>query len=233
MGIIYCLTSPSGKKYIGQTTRSFEKRLHEHSKVSKGCIALNNAIAKYGFDTFEKEVLLTANDALLDYYEKRMIDAYDSIYPNGYNIRTGGSYKSHHCEESRKRMSQSKIGDKNPNFGKTFTAERCDAISKAKAGEKHHFFGKTLSFEHKLNLSVSHKKDVALPIYLVKIKARPERYCSDGYAVVNHPTLCNKYFTSKKLSDSDKFSLATKYLESGNMDAVQRLNGDGSSIEKA
>ena len=29
MGVIYCLTSPSGKKYIGQTTRDFDKRFKD------------------------------------------------------------------------------------------------------------------------------------------------------------------------------------------------------------
>ena len=35
MGYIYILTSPSGKSYIGQTTRSIHKRLEEH-ETGKG-----------------------------------------------------------------------------------------------------------------------------------------------------------------------------------------------------
>jgi hypothetical protein len=51
-------------------------------------------------------------------------------------------------------------------------------------------------------------------------------YQSSEYAIVNHPTLKNKYFTSKTLHDSDKYNMAMEYLSSKN--AVQRLNGDGS-----
>ncbi len=44
MGFIYCITSPSGKKYIGQTTRDCTKRFKEHCKIPKSCIILENAI---------------------------------------------------------------------------------------------------------------------------------------------------------------------------------------------
>jgi group I intron endonuclease len=229
MGVIYCLTSPCGKQYIGQTRRLFTKRLREHAKMQKGCVALNAAIKMYGFDAFKADILMEVDDSLLNDNEQQLIAAYNTLCPNGYNIRAGGSSNAQHCEESRERMRQSKVGSKNPNFGKPRSKEHCAAISFAKAGEKHHFHGKTLTLEHKLALSASHK-DNDLPMYLVKVKARPEHYTSEGYAVVNHPVLPNKYFTSKKLSDSEKFALATSYLESAisNMDAVQRLNGDGS-----
>jgi group I intron endonuclease len=227
MGVIYCLTSPSGKKYIGQTLRKLEKRMNEHKKMITGCVALNNAIQKYGFDKFQIETLLEINDELLNLYESKFIDTYQTIYPNGYNIRSGGSLNSKHCSESRERMRQSKLGGKNPNFGKPRSENTKSAISNAKTGEKHHFYGQSLSLEHKLNLSKSHKKD-SLPMYIVKIKGRPDHYTTDGYAVINHPNLNTKYFTSKKLTDIEKYNLALDYLQSGNMDAVQRLNGDGS-----
>jgi group I intron endonuclease len=228
MGFIYCLHSPSGKCYIGQTRRSVEKRVKEHEKSYSGCIALNSAITKYGFNSFKVETLMEVNDELLDVYEKKFIEAFDSFYPNGYNIRSGGSLNSQHTAESRERMRVCKRGDKNPNFGKPRNEATKAAISVAKSGVKHHFYGKSLSISHRENLSISHKKEVSLPMYLVKIKARPEHYTSGGYAVVNHPHLPTRYFTSKKLSDESKLKLASEYLNSGNMDAVQRLNGDGS-----
>lgn len=226
MGVIYCLTSPSGKMYIGQTKRPIEKRIREHSKMATGCVALNNAIQSYGFQTFRVEILVQVNEKHLDMYESLFIERFDTICPNGYNIRSGGVKKSRHCPESCEKMRQSKLGVKNPNFGKPRSDEAKHAISKAKSGENHHFFGKSFTDEHKLRLSVSHKKDSTLPMYMVKVKARPEHYTSDGYAILNHPTLPTKYFTSKKLTDTEKFALATQYLSS--MDAVQRLNGDGS-----
>jgi group I intron endonuclease len=215
MGVIYCLTSPSGKSYIGQTRRPINKRLREHSKMLTGCVILNESIKKYGFDNFKVEVLIEVNDEYLDIYEKKFIQTYSSLYPNGYNIRTGGCVNSQHCDESREKMRQSKLGEKNPNYGKPRDDATKHAISLAKSGEKHHFFGKELSYEHKLHLSAGHKKD-NLPMYMVSIKGRPEHYTSDGYAIVNHPLLKTKYFTSKRLSNEEKYDLAIKYLEMGN-----------------
>ena len=225
MGIIYCLTSPSGKKYIGQTTRDFEKRFEEHC-TRKECRILYNAIQKYGQYNFKKEILLECNNCFLDKYEIKFINLYDTLYPNGYNIRTGGS-NGLHCEDSKEKMRQSKLGDKNFNFGKPRDKKTKENISNSKKGENHHFFGKELSIEHKLNLSKSHKKEDKIPMYIVKLKARPEVYQSSGYVVINHPYLKTKYFTSKKFTDEEKYNMALEYLNFNNMNAVQRLNGNG------
>lgn len=224
MGIIYCLTSPSGKKYIGQTIRDFDKRFEEHC-VRKECIILYNAIQKYGKDNFKKEILLECKNVFLDKYEIKFINLYDTLYPNGYNIRTGGS-NGLHCDYSKEKMRQSKLGNKNFNFGKSRDEKTKEKISNSKKGEKHHFFGKELSTEHRLNLSKAHKKD-DIPMYIVKLKARPEVYQSSGYVVINHPYLKTKYFTSKKFTDEEKYNMALEYLILNNMNAVQRLNGNG------
>lgn len=229
MGYIYCITSPSGKRYIGQTERHYEKRFREHCALSNCCILLENAIRKYGKDNMKFEVLLMINNECLDDYEIKFIQFYNTLEPAGYNIRTGGD-KAKHSDASKQRMREAKLGDKNHNFGKPRTAETKVAISNAKSGEKHHFYNKELSVEHKLALSKAHKKShVDLPMYIVYVKERPAHYISSGYSVVNHPVLKNKYFTSKNLSDEEKLTKAYEYLHS--MNAVQRLNGDGSSTE--
>jgi group I intron endonuclease len=227
MGIIYCLTSPSGKRYIGQTKRSLNKRISEHAKCSGSCILLENAIKKYGIQSFLIECIFdNLKDELLDEYEVKCVEIFDTLEPAGYNIRVGGGSGSTHSVESKQRMRESKLGSKNHNFGKP-RSESCKlAISNAKSGENHHFFGKEFTYEHKLNLSKSHKND-ELPMYMVFVKERPEQWQAPGYAILNHPQLKTKYFTSKKLSLEDKYKLAFDYLQSCDMDAVQRLNGDG------
>lgn len=213
MGFIYCITSPSGKKYIGQTTRDCTKRFNEHCKIPKSCIILENAIKKYGKDNMIFEILLKTENELLDYYEQLYIETYSTLEPLGYNIRSGGS-NGIHSNESRERMRLSKLGEKNHNFGKPRSDNTKLAISEAKSGEKHHFYGKTLSIEHKIELSKAHKKThTELPMYVVYVKERPQYYQSSGYAVVNHPTLKNKHFTSKKLSDEEKLKLALDYIK--------------------
>lgn len=149
----------------------------------------------------------------MDQLEITYIKELNTLVPNGYNIRTGGS-NGQHCEESRERMRQAKLGQKNHNFGKPRSDETKAKISEARSGEKHHYYGKELSEEHKLNLSKGHKGDNGLPMYLVKIKPRPSHYCAGGYAVANHPTLKNKQFTSGKKTDGEKLQEAYDYLNS-------------------
>ncbi len=211
MGIIYCLTFPNNKKYIGQTIRTLEKRLTEHKKCTD-CIAVYSAIKKYGIENTKIEVLMIVNDKYLDDYEIKCIALYNTLVPNGYNIRTGGS-NGKHCDESRERMRLSKIGSKNPNYGKPRTEDTKKKISNMKKGENHHFYNKQFSENHKIKLSQSHKRyDINLPMYIAYIKERPEYYCSAGYVVI-YPKIKKKYFTSKKYTMEEKLFQATKYLE--------------------
>jgi group I intron endonuclease len=214
MGIIYILTSPSKKQYIGQTVRDLLKRIFEHED-NEECCMIYNAIHKYGLENFTVEVLHeTDNNDELDKFEIMYIKERNTLYPNGYNIRTGGK-NGLHCEASKEKMRQSKLGEKNHNFGKPRTDITKMRISIAKKGEKHHFYGKELSYDHKLNLSKAHKKD-DLPMYVVRVKPRPEHYVCGGYAVINHPTLKTKYFSSKNLTDNEKLAKAMEYLNSNN-----------------
>lgn len=97
--IIYKYTSPSGGVYIGQTSRDIDQRAQ---KDGKGYLIMNketgeflqpaiaNAIIKYGWDNFEKEVLfdnLSSEEA--DQKEKELIEFYKSG-GKCYNIASGG-----------------------------------------------------------------------------------------------------------------------------------------------
>jgi|NOAtaT_7_FD_contig_123_65159_length_1455_multi_5_in_1_out_0_2 hypothetical protein len=111
-GIIYKLSLPSGKEYIGQTTQEFHQRLTKHfSKARRdtksGCIALNAAIRKYGEDSVSSEVLLICNETELDYYERKAIELHNTLSPNGYNLMNGGNSNKTMSEKTRKRMSES------------------------------------------------------------------------------------------------------------------------------
>jgi group I intron endonuclease len=213
MGFIYCITSPSNKRYIGQTIRDPNKRFKEHCRLSGGCILLQNAIKKYEESNMKFEILLQINNELLNEYEDKFIAIYNTLEPTGYNIRQGGS-NSVFSDIAKERMRQSKLGDKNHNFGKPRSDKTKKAISDAKCKEKHHFYGKELSIDHKKKLSESHKKyDKSLPIYIAYIKERPKFYQASGYAVVNHPSLKTQYFTSKKYSLEEKLQQAIKYIQ--------------------
>lgn len=215
MGIIYKITSPSQKIYVGQTTRSLEQRYKEHCKPKENSI-ISNAIMKYGPDNMKIEILCYCEDAELNDKEKEYIKDFNSLEPNGYNIRTGGS-NGKHSDISKQRMRKSKLGSLNPNYGKERSENFKALMKEKKSGSNHHFYGKQLEIQHKLNLSKSHKKD-DLPMYLVRVKARPEIYHYGGYAVCNHPNLPTRHFTSKQFSDQEKLDMALEYLNSFDKD---------------
>jgi len=215
---IYKITCIINKKiYIGQTIQTLNKRFKQHIKEAinneGGCTALNNAIRKYDPKNFTIELLkICCDEESLDKWEKKFIKSFNTISPNGYNIRSGG-VDGKHNDESRERMRQAKLGNKNPNFGKSRSLETRKKISLANSGANHVFYGNVLNDAHKENSARGHRKDgFDLPMYIIKLKARPEKYCDEGYAVMNHPILKTKYFTSKKLSMDEKLSMALEYL---------------------
>lgn len=104
---IYCAVSPSGKRYIGQTTRGIQQRWQEHihdalDPKKDRCKALNNAIRKYGGEAFQVFQLVCCLPWLLDEYEEAMISQHRCIVPHGYNIKLGGSSGRHHEETKAK-----------------------------------------------------------------------------------------------------------------------------------
>lgn len=90
-GYIYKYTSPSGKSYIGQTINSLAIRAGHNGKNYLGCVAFYQAILKYGFENFEVEILAEVPQDKLDELEKRYIEIFNTLIPNGYNIAEGGN----------------------------------------------------------------------------------------------------------------------------------------------
>lgn len=86
-GFIYCYTSPSNKRYIGQTKTTLKERAQKNGKGYKNCKAFDNAIKKYGWENFSVEILQEVPLDVLDETEIQYILFYDTINPEkGYNI---------------------------------------------------------------------------------------------------------------------------------------------------
>jgi len=105
MGLIYKLTSPSGKSYIGMTLRTMEQRMKEHTRHDSKCMYLVHGINKYGFDNFIKEVIWKGEDSQTPEIEREMIIKHDTLSPNGYNLRSGGGCGERISEELRQKFS--------------------------------------------------------------------------------------------------------------------------------
>ena len=95
--IIYKLTNNvNGKSYIGQSIRTLEERLYEHSKPSKGrCYAIHHAFQKYGIGSFSADIVCECDTIEeLNEMEIYYIELYDT-YNSGYNESCGGYGRGH------------------------------------------------------------------------------------------------------------------------------------------
>ena len=111
-GIIYKITSPSGKVYVGQTICPFEKRMQEHRQSKSGCTALKRATQKYK-DQMKYEIIEeNIPKEQLDEREIYWIKELNSLAPNGYNLTSGGTFKTEYSQESKDRIRDGMIKSK-------------------------------------------------------------------------------------------------------------------------
>jgi group I intron endonuclease len=133
MGFLYQLTSPSGKRYVGVTVRSVEKRWRQHMKDSqRGNLAIHAAIRKYSPEAFEVKTLAQVEDSEMFELEKRAIAALGTKAPLGYNLTDGGEGGLPgftHSEETRRRLSEAKLG-------RSLTDEHKEKLRAAKLGTR-------------------------------------------------------------------------------------------------
>ncbi len=159
--IIYKIKNiENGKIYIGETTKTLNKRLSEHRKRIKAGykLPLYDDVRKYGFDSFVVEQIDTAKTQNELYAkEKKWIKHYSSIVPNGYNLTDGGkgTVNYHHTEEDKIKMRKLKLGKydgkNNPFYGKHHSEEQIAKWKKERSGRK-------LTKEWKENISKTRKR---------------------------------------------------------------------------
>jgi group I intron endonuclease len=134
-GLIYKVTNIQNRKvYIGQTTRSLEKRKKEHIKDAineKYVIPFHNALRKYGAYNFKWEILgYCKTIEELNDSEESCINFYQSVNKiYGYNVKFGGN-----------------------NY--TLSQETKDKIGKANKGKSTWTKGRKLSEEHRKNIGL-------------------------------------------------------------------------------
>ena len=106
--------SVNGKHYVGQTICGFKQRMRKHQCAWSDCTALKRAIAKYGWDNFQCEIIMYCNREFLDEYERRFIQIYDSFGKNGYNLTKGGGGMSgfKHSEAAKEKCRKASTGKK-------------------------------------------------------------------------------------------------------------------------
>ena len=144
MGYVYKITNTvNGKAYIGKTI-NLDKRISAHLNcTSRGSRLVKRAIEKYGRESFVYEILHDGIiPGLLGGYEMELIKKHNSKAPHGYNLTDGGegAIGCIPSVESRRKMSEARKGEKNPNYGKSPSKETRKKLSEA-------FIGRNLSKE--------------------------------------------------------------------------------------
>lgn len=132
MSGIYRITCESNKKqYIGSTKNSFEQRKGNHwTSLKRGDHrnpSLQASWNKYGEESFSWEILLSCDESMLLVEEDRLIEKYNTMSPRGFNLK--GAERIVISEETRARMSESKMGEKNNFYGKKHSPETLKILS--------------------------------------------------------------------------------------------------------
>jgi len=154
MGVIYKITSPTGRIYIGQT-KNLKKRVscyrhaYNKNKFSNGHNKLYNSLKKYGFDNHFFEIIDEVEDELLLEREKywiRELDTYCFENPKHLNMSRGGEGggKTWMFDiERRKRQSERFKGAGASFYGKKHTEDNKKIIA-SKTSERNIRLGITV-----------------------------------------------------------------------------------------
>ena len=105
----YVVSRDGVARYVGVTTKGVMRRWNYGHKQPGGKTrtALRDAIRKYGSSAFTVEHVASAWDiASLSDLERILIEQYDTLTPNGYNLKTGGFIGIVYSDEVRKRISE-------------------------------------------------------------------------------------------------------------------------------
>jgi len=147
MGWIYLIRNKvNGKSYVGQTIKKrVEQRWSSHRLYPRAC--LKNAFAKYGLENFEFSTICEIPEGegwreLMNAREILEIKERNTIAPNGYNMESGGNRNYTVHEETRKKMSNSRRGSKNHNFGKHLTEQTKTKLRESHISENNPKIGK-------------------------------------------------------------------------------------------
>ena len=173
MYTVYKHTTPSGKVYIGTTSKKPEYRWNN----GKGYMSNKrfcDAILKYGWENIEHEVISTGLDKGQAYaMEVELIAKYDATNPaKGYNISIGGECGAlgiHHSQATRQKISEAKKGH-------ALGPETRRKISEALKGANSPNYGKHLSPETRQKISEAHKgKKVSEHVILAMTEATSKK----------------------------------------------------------
>ena len=120
--------------YVGQTTQTPNQRFCQHRRDARSDkrrkLTISHAIHKYGWTGFTNHILeVCESQDELDNAEKYWISHYECRAPHGYNLDAGGRGSGIKADETRAKMSKSKMGHATSDAAK-------EKLSKAHKGKQ-------------------------------------------------------------------------------------------------
>ena len=231
MGYIYLITNKiDNKQYVGQTIgKDIYNRWRDYYNVRKNQIGLYfyNALEKYRPENFKFEIICICFDSDCNIYEEDYIKKFNTLSPNGYNLREGGKNSKQHADSIEKRriaikgrpMKEEFIrrGKDNPMFGKNLSEEHKEKLRKGYTPERR----KTLSLVMKErwksggNIEMLKRNLDGLKLgnenSIKKIKKKVNCYSLDGNLIATYNSITdasidlNIHYTSITKCCSDKY----------------------------
>lgn len=172
---VYCHISPSGKRYVGITSQAPQDRWR-NGKGYKNSTVFSNAIAKYGWDSFEHIILYEkVSREFAISKEIELISKWQTTNKKfGYNQDLGGTI---HSEETKRKIGAAHSGSKNywhshkhtkeycmemsrKLRGRIFTKKHRENLSESQLGSKNHRYGKKASAETRAKMSETRKGEL-------------------------------------------------------------------------
>lgn len=210
-GYIYKITNSINEKvYIGQTIRSVKQRFKEHFHPSSGCVFLQRAMVKYGYENFKVEILEFINAEskselikILNRIEVQYININNSLFPNGYNGCLGGGNSAD--KKWAHGMPLESIAKRAENHKKPIKCNETNIVYKSvmdaakELGFNKKFISRVLRGNRKSykGLTFSYATNAGKPVAFKKKKVRPlDSYNLDGFTAQREkrkrPIKCNE-----------------------------------------
>jgi hypothetical protein len=213
MYIVYKLTSPSGKNYIGYTSKTIEKRINVHCNDRQCLINKNNQLPrfyaawnKYPIDQWVREILHTVSSKKeaqqLEKYEIQNRNSLDESF--GYNMANGGDG-----------------GDTGRNGEKWKREEHSKFLRQQYKNEPHRkqiISEQAKERQQKLKLNKEAYNNYCNNISL-RTPRGEEHWNHTGWWVVNH----NTYTTLKDAIKNENFSESSIILHCNNPDKIIKI----------
>lgn len=138
MGLIYKITSPTERVYVGQTTKTAEERIiqYKSKRKKKGKSLILRSIEKYGWDAHIFEVI--EDNVSVELLNEREIywiaelKTYAAENLDGMNLTRGGDYReSWKNDKTRVERAKMRRGEKAPSWGKKVSDETKKKIARS------------------------------------------------------------------------------------------------------